>query len=317
VAEALEEDGQLRTLDGRGYWASADFPAAHVSLRTMSDDTFTIVDATRANAVVGTVDAISAPELVYPGAIYLHEGASYFVRKLDLEQKTAEVEPRVVEYYTQPVLDTNLLVRGETRRREVCGEPLTLGPATVSWATVGMKKIRFYTLESIGYRPLDLPRLKLETVAAWLAPSRPLRRRLAARGLKPVEALAGVRNLAVTVLPLLAMCEPEDVGGVVDHKNLGQPGLFLYDRYPGGLGFCEQAFHRFEELLAACRRMVAECPCESGCPSCVGLPVLRPPQQQDPDLGSGWPMPSKEAAHALLVEMLGDDGGAHCPEGRR
>jgi DEAD/DEAH box helicase domain-containing protein len=317
VAEALEEDGQLRTLDGRGYWASADFPAAHVSLRTMSDDTFTIVDATRANAVVGTVDAISAPELVYPGAIYLHEGASYFVRKLDLEQKTAEVEPRVVEYYTQPVLDTNLLVRGETRRREVCGEPLTLGPATVSWATVGMKKIRFYTLESIGYRPLDLPRLKLETVAAWLAPSRPLRRRLAARGLKPVEALAGVRNLAVTVLPLLAMCEPEDVGGVVDHKNLGQPALFLYDRYPGGLGFCEQAFHRFEELLAACRRMVAECPCESGCPSCVGLPVLRPPQQQDPDLGSGWPMPSKEAAHALLVEMLGDDGGAHCPEGRR
>jgi DEAD/DEAH box helicase domain-containing protein len=103
---------------------------------------------------------------------------------------------------------------------------------------------------------------------------------------------------------MLAMCEPEDVGGVVDHKNLGQAALFLYDRYPGGLGFCEQAYHRMEELLEACYRMVTECPCESGCPSCVGLPVLRPPQQQDPDLGSGWPMPSKEAARALLAEMM-------------
>lgn len=303
VAEALEEDGQLRTLDGRRYWASAEFPAARVSLRALSEDTFTIVDGTRANAVVGTVDAISAPELVYPGAIYLHEGESYFVRKLDLEQKTAVVEPRVVDYYTQPVLDTNLLVRGETRRRELAGEPIVLGPATVSWATVAMKKIRFYSLDAIGYRPLDLPRLKLETVATWIAPSRAIRSRLAAGGWKPVEALAGVRNLAVTVLPFLAMCEPADIGGVVDHKNLGQPALFLYDRYPGGLGFCEQAFHRFEELLEACFRMVCECPCDSGCPSCVGLPVLRPAQQQDPDLGSGWPMPSKEAARSLL-EML-------------
>ena len=304
VSRALEEDGQLRTLDGRGYWASSEFPAARVSLRTLSDDTFTIVDATRENAVVGTVDAISAPEVVYPGAIYLHEGESYYVRSLDLEQKTALVEPRVTDYYTQPVLDTNLLVRGETRQGEAGGQALTLGPVTVSWATVGMKKIRFYTLDSIGYTPLDLPRLKLETVSAWLAPSRELRARLSAQGFKPVEALAGVRNLAVTVLPLLAMCEPEDVGSVVDHKNLGQPAIFLYDRYPGGLGFCEQAFHRFDELLRACLQIVSECPCESGCPSCVGLPILRPAQQQDPDLGSGWPMPDKAAAVSLLAELV-------------
>ena len=305
VRRALEEDGQLRTLDGRGYWASSEYPAARVSLRTLSDDTFTIVDRTRENAVVGTVDAISAPELVYPGAIYLHEGESYYVRSLDLDQKTALVEPRVTDYYTQPVLDTNLLVRGETRASEVAGQPLTLGPVTVSWATVGMKKIRFYTLDSIGYTPLDLPRLKLETVSAWLAPSREIRTRLSSRGFKPIEALAGVRNLAVTVLPLLAMCEPEDVGGVVDHKNLGAPAIFLYDRYPGGLGFCEQAFHRFAELLSACREIVTECPCERGCPSCVGLPILRPAQQQDPDLGSGWPMPDKAAAICLLGELVG------------
>jgi DEAD/DEAH box helicase domain-containing protein len=91
---------------------------------------------------------------------------------------------------------------------------------------------------------------------------------------------------------------------VVDHKNLGRPAIFLYDRYPGGLGFCEQAFHRMSELLATCLQIASECPCEVGCPSCVGLPILRPAQQQDPDLGSGWPMPDKAAAISLLEQLV-------------
>jgi DEAD/DEAH box helicase domain-containing protein len=273
----------------------------------MSDDTFTIVDGTRDNEVVGTVDAISAPELVYPDAIYLHDGDSYFVRKLDLEQKVAVVEPRVVDYYTQPVLDTNLLLQGESRRRPLGTQEVAMGPATVSWATVGMKKIRFYSLDSIGYKPLDLPRLSLETVTAFLSPSDEVRKALRREKFKLIEALAGARNLAVSTLPLLAMCDPSDIGGIVDHKNLGRSTLFLYDRYPGGLGFCEQGYHRFDELLEACLHMVRDCPCEDGCPSCVGLPILRPPQQQDPDLGSGWPIPDKTAARRLLEILVEED----------
>jgi DEAD/DEAH box helicase domain-containing protein len=310
---ALAEDGQVRAIGGRWFWASTDYPAGRINLRTISDNTFTIVDATRENAVLGTVDAISAPELVFPEAIYLHEGRSYFVKKLDLEMKQAVCEPREVDYYTQPVLDTSIVV-GEAARTRAAGlaaadATLSFGEANVSWATVGMKKVRFHSLDSIGYKALDLPRLTLETVSLWFAPPAAARGAVKRAGHAPGEALSGVRNVLVTLMPLFAMCDPSDIGAVLDSKNLGEQALFVFDRYPGGLGFAEQAFHRFEELLAACRALVADCPCEDGCPSCVGLPILRPAQQQDPDLSNGWPMPSKRAARVLLDVLLGAGGG--------
>jgi DEAD/DEAH box helicase domain-containing protein len=300
---ALAEDGQVREIDRRWFWASTDYPAARINLRTIADNTFTIVDGTRENQVLGTVDAISAPELVYPEAIYLHEGRSYFVRKLDLEMKTAVCEPREVDYYTQPVLDQNIVTREASRTRPSLGSSIAYGEATVSWATIGMKKVRFHSLDSIGYKALDLPRLTLDTASLWWSPPDAVRAAVKAAGHAPGEALSGVRNLVVTLMPLFAMCDPSDIGAVLDSKNLGRQALFVFDRYPGGLGFAEQAYHRFEELLAACHALLADCPCDDGCPSCVGLPILRPPQQQDPDLSNGWPMPSKRAARAMLVAL--------------
>ncbi len=303
LLEALAEDGQVRAIDERWYWSSIDYPAARLNLRTIADNTFTIVDASRNNEVLGTVDAISAPELVFPEAIYLHEGRSYYVQKLDLEMKVAYCEPREVDYYTQPVLDTNIVVREAARTRPAAGAELSFGEATVSWNTIGMKKVRFHSLDSIGYKALDLPRLTLDTVSLWWAPPAEARAAVKASGKAPGEALSGVRNLVVTLMPLFAMCDPSDIGGVLDSKNLGKQALFVFDRYPGGLGFAEQAFHRFEELLRACRALIEDCPCDDGCPSCVGLPILRPPQQQDPDLSNGWPMPSKRATRTLLEAL--------------
>jgi len=308
LLNALAEDGQVRAIAGRWYWASVDYPAGRLNLRTIADNTFTIVDATHENRVLGTVDAISAPELVFPEAIYLHEGRSYFVQKLDLEMKVAYCEPREVDYYTQPVLDTNIVTREAARERPALESTLAFGEATVSWATVGMKKVRFHSLDSIGYKALDLPRLTLDTVSLWFVPPPAARAAVKAAGHAPGEALSGVRNLVVTLMPLFAMCDPSDIGAVLDSKNLGAQGLFVFDRYPGGLGFAEQAFHRFEELLTACRALVDDCPCDDGCPSCVGLPILRPPQQQDPDVSGGWPMPSKRAARALLDALFAPAG---------
>jgi DEAD/DEAH box helicase domain-containing protein len=301
---ALEEEGETRTIDGRSYWARPDFPAAKVNLRTISDNTYTIVDATKDNAVLGTVDAISGLELVYPEAIYLHEGESYFVRDLDLEKKVATVEPRECGYYTQPVLDTQIRVRHELRSKAWRGETVTLGEVTYAWQTVAKKKVKFGTRESIGYHPLALPRLTLETAGCWLAPEPATWSALAGRGAHPWEALSGVRNLAITLLSMLAMCDPADLGGLLDSSNLGRPTLFLFDRYPGGLGFAEQGHARLEELMAAALDHVRGCPCQSGCPSCVGLPVLHPAQQQDPDLGHARAVPSKAAAQALLELWL-------------
>jgi DEAD/DEAH box helicase domain-containing protein len=304
IVAALEQAGETHTVDGHTYWAKPGFPAATVNLRTLSGDTYTILDATRGNAVLGTVDAISALELVYPEAVYLHEGETWWVRRLDLEQKTALVEPREVDYYTQPVLDTAIRVRGELRRQDWRGERVTLGELTYSWQTVAMKKVRFHSLDSIGYHPLDLPRLTLDTTGFWLAPGPAAWQAVARRGLNPVEGLMGVRNLVVTLLAMLSMCDPSDLGGMIDSSNLGRPALFLFDRYPGGLGFCEQGWARLDELARAALEHLEACGCAEGCPACVGLPNLRPAQQQDPDLQPGRGIPGKDAARVLLRHWL-------------
>ena len=305
IAALLEEDGTMKSLDGLRYWSSADYPAGKVNLRTISDDTFTILDQGQANAVLATVDAISAPELVYPEAIYLHDGDTFFVRELDLKQKIAYVERREVDYYTQPVLDTRLklLETRETRRWNEC--EIGLGTADVSWATVAMKKIRFRSLDAIGYHPLDLPRQNLETVALWIRPEESVRAAVRVKGLNPSEGLSGLRNLLITLLPLHVMCDRPDLGGILDSGNLGEQAIFLYDRYHGGLGYAERGYGLVEELMRAALHMVEECPCDAGCPSCVGLPILRPAQQQDYDLHGGWPIPNKAAAEALLRRLLG------------
>lgn len=317
LGRLLEEEGTVKSLDGLRYWSSSEYPAGRVNLRTISDDTYTILDQTRAaappgtveagpeNAVLATVDAISAPELIYPEAIYLHEGDTYFVRELDLKQKVAYVERREVDYYTQPVLDTRLrLVESrETKRWGEC--EVGLGAANVSWATVAFKKIRFRSLDAIGYHPLDLPRLDLDTMTMWIRPDESVRAAVRTRGMNPAEGMSGLRNLLITLLPLHAMCDRPDLGGILDSANLGDQAIFLYDRYPGGLGYAECGFAIVEELLRATLRLIEDCPCEIGCPSCVGLPVLRPAQQQDYDLHGGWPIPNKAATEALLRRLLG------------
>jgi DEAD/DEAH box helicase domain-containing protein len=305
VMELLEDENKTKRIGSEYYWACGDFPAAQVSLRTMSDETYTIFDSGKDKAIIGTVDGISALELIYPEAIYLHEGASYFVKDLDLEMKAATVETTDVDYYTQPVLDNSIVVMNESDKKEWRSETVCAGDAEVSWQTVAFKKVRFYTLENVGYKKLDLPRLKINTRAMWLIPSSGTLDVLRSSNMNPIEGMAGVRNLLITVLPVHCMCDKTDVGGVIDSSNTGSPSLFIYDRYPGGMGFSEKAYSALEEVLAACLTLVSECDCAYGCPSCVGLPVLIPPQQQDPDAGYGWPIPSKEAALLLLRQMLG------------
>jgi DEAD/DEAH box helicase domain-containing protein len=304
ILQALDEAGETRTIDGHAYWAKSDFPAAKVSLRTISDNTYTIMNTREKNAVIGTVDAISALELVYPEAIYLHEGETWFVSELDLAQKAAYVEPRAVDYYTQPVLETQIRVRGELQRRDWRGESIRLGELTYSWQTVAMKKVKFRSLDSIGYHPLDLPRLTLETTGFWFAPSESAWVAVARAGHSPIEGLMGVRNLFMTLLSMLSMCDPADLQGKIDSSNLGRPTLFMFDRYPGGLGFAEQGFVRLDELAAAALDHLESCECDDGCPACVGLPTLWPAQQQDPDLGRVREIPGKGAARLLLSHWL-------------
>ena len=317
VAEILAAGGDVTRIDDRYYWSKAESPSQKTDLRTISNDTFSIVlvhpDARGSgpaagdgrHEVIGQVDSISAPELVYPNAIYLHEGESYQVRRLDFEGKVAYVERAETDYYTQPVLADTCRIRQERDRKALCGATACFGDLTVTWATVAFKKIKFHTGENIGQTALDLPSQTLETTGLWLMPDAAVLEDVRGMGLKAVEGLVGVRNLALVCLPMLAMCDRRDLSGIVESSNTGRPTAFLYDRFLGGLGFAEKGYALVGDLLAMCRRLVAECDCESGCPSCVGLANLRPPLHQDPDLDHGYPIPSKEAALALLDRLLG------------
>jgi DEAD/DEAH box helicase domain-containing protein len=311
VGRILENDGKLKNLDGLRYWCSTDFPSRSVDLRTISNDTYTILAVEAGapkdakNRAIGNVDAISGLELVYPEAVYLHEGETYFVRELDLVNKIAIVERREVDYYTQPVLDSHIRLDRERERKAWGGETVFLGEATATWQTVGFKKIQFLHLDSIGYTKLDLPVLTLPTQSLWFSPSERALAAIRGAGRNPWEGLSGLRNLLVNLLPLYVMGEKSDLGGIIDSKNLGRPAIFIFDRYTGGIGFAEKAYERFEEVLRGCLALLADCPCDGGCPSCVGLPILRPAQQQDPDLWGGWPIPDKATTRLLLEALVG------------
>jgi DEAD/DEAH box helicase domain-containing protein len=360
IASILSDSEHLSCIDDTYYYSGSQNPAQGISLRHMSDNTFSIVlcetdglavgqvaspSQTRRDDVVGAgqgatkisqdradrdaleqlerdgpiaarrrspnrhvianVDAISAPELIYPEAVYLHNGQSYFVRELDWEGRVAYVERHEMDYYTQAVLDSSVDIRRTTNQREAFeGSQLAFGEVDVSWKTVAFKKIKFSTRENIGYGTVDLPAQKLPTTAFWFSPSRGIRQQVKAAGYRPSEALCGLRNLAVVALPMIAMCDSRDISGVVDSKNLGRSSLILYDRYPGGLGYSEKGYARIDTLLKICQQMVGECTCQDGCPSCVGLPNLRPAIHSDPDLMRGYPIPDK-AATICLLEMLG------------
>ena len=306
VADLLAQDGSLTRIDDRYYWSRPESPSQRTDLRTISSDTFSIVrKAGGKSEVIGQVDATSAPELVYPNAIYLHEGASYLVRELDFAGKVAYVEAAETDYYTQPVLSDKCRIRRERERKQRPGLTACFGDLEVTWATVAFKKIKFHTNENIGQTALDLPPQTLETTGLWCMIDPEYMEDLRRAGLKPVEGLVAVRNLMLVCLPMLAMCDRRDLSGIVESANTGRPTAFLYDRFLGGLGFCENGYARIEDLLAMCRRLVAECACEDGCPSCVGLANLRPPLHQDPDLAHGYAIPSKEAALALLGRLAG------------
>lgn len=303
IVGALEQEQQLVNVKGSYFFGGGQNPAVGVSLRHMSDNTFSIVEITggKEHNVIANVDAISAPEIVYPEAVYLHNRETYLVRELDLNGKVAYVERRETHYYTQAVLESSVRVTGERAALETV-PPATLGygDVDVAWQTVAFKKIKFATRENIGLGPVDIPAQNLQTTAAWLSPSDELRVAMKADGLRASEGVCGLRNLAIVALPLVAMCDSRDLGGVVDSKNFGRTTMILYDRYPGGLGYSERGFQHMPRLLSICLEMVRDCPCPEGCPSCVGLPNLRPAIHSDPDLDRGYPMPNKQATVRLL-----------------
>ncbi len=254
--------------------------------------------------MLGQVDSISAPELVYPEAIYLHQADSYIVRELDYPMRTAKVERFDADYYTQPVLASDCRIVQPRIEADWLGGKRNFGDVLVRWQTIAFRKFKYQSMELIGQTALNLPGQEIHTTGCWLQPPAEAIRQTTAAGHRVWEALSGARNLLVVALPALAMSDRYDIGGVVDSTQLGVSVIILYDRYEGGVGYSRRGFEDADELLRLAHRLAADCPCAEGCPACVAPPNVRVAIHHDPDLYKGYEMPNKSATLALLQAWL-------------
>lgn len=301
MLEILEDEAQVRQIDNRWYYTKSGYPAAEVSLRNISDPTYTIIeDRDGRPEVIGALDEVSAFFQLHTHAVYMHNAQTYFVDKLDVDRKVAQVRQMPLDYYTQAVDETSIRVNDTELENEWRVSRTYFGEVSVSTLVMMFKKVKFEDRDSIGFENLDLPTFSLDTAGCWIVPPPEAQRLCRDHGRVPSEGLKGIANVMVEVIPLFAMCDGTDIGATIDSSNTGRPTLFVYDRHPGGIGFSEKVFEMMEEVVAASLMVVAECECDEGCPSCVGAPV--PPNGDEG--GVKGTIPDKEAALILLHALL-------------
>lgn len=301
LLEILEEERQARQLNGEWYYNQSGYPAADVSLRNINDKIYTVIEETTdGSQVIGTLDEVSSFFQLHTHAVYMHNAQTYFVDQLDVDRKIAFVSQHGLDYYTQAVDETKIKVNDTETEQSWRISRTCFGEVFVTTVVIMFKKVKFEDRDSIGWENLDLPEIKLDTAGFWIIPPRDTLRLCRKHGRVPTEGLKGIANVMAEVASLFAMCDPKDIGTTIDSSNTGSPTVYLYDRYPGGIGFSEKLFEMVEEVVTACWMVVSECPCEDGCPSCVGAPG-------PPDLGDDTTremIPDKEAALVLLHALM-------------
>jgi DEAD/DEAH box helicase domain-containing protein len=272
-AERLTEAGFLRErATGFVPRRADDYPAARVALRSASADSFILIDAS-SGEVLGTVEAERAYATVHDGAVYLHMGRSYQVLELDLDGRRALLDPFDGDYFTQAKRESMTYVERLHERREALGVTLSYGEVAYSETVLGYQRKGLQDHQVIDFQTLDLPTVEFATRALWYE----LDELIAAEPF-PAELLLGALHALehgqIAVLPLIAMCDRWDVGGLSTnaHPQTGGPTIFIYDGHPGGVGITRRGYDQFPRLVADARRLIGECPCSAGCPSCVQSP---------------------------------------------
>ncbi|MGG3891504.1 DEAD/DEAH box helicase [Metabacillus fastidiosus] len=276
ILEFLSEERVLYENADRYHWTNDSFPAHNISLRSASQENVVIIDQTNVASVkvIGEMDRFSAMTLLHEEAIYLHQGIQYQVEKLDWEEKKAFVREVDVDYFTDANLAVQLKVLevDEFQSSDIVEQGF--GDVTVQAMATIFKKIKFDTHENIGSGPIHLPEEELHTNAAWISLNDKLKEELT--GTRLEEALLGTAHVLQNIAPLLVMCDPKDLHVISQLKAVhnNKPTIFLYDRYPGGVGLSKKLFETSREMFEQAENMVRDCPCEHGCPSCIGTETM-------------------------------------------
>jgi DEAD/DEAH box helicase domain-containing protein len=296
LLEADAEAGRLRLRGGRWYWTSRKRPSAEVDLRGAGGANVRIVD-TATGALIGDVDEARAHRQVHDGAVYLHQGRTYAVSELDLDRHHALVEERgQLGYTTRPRSDTDVRVLEELEGGWWDEVEIGLARVEVTTQVTGYEVLRLGSDEVLDRHELDLPPVELRTVAVWYAiPDQLLEDAGVAFSAVP-GSLHAAEHAAIGMLPLLALCDRWDIGGLSTalHPDTGRPSVFVYDGYAGGAGLAERSYRRLAEHLRVTRGTIATCRCRDGCPSCV----------QSPKCGNGNDPLDKAGAVRVLDLLL-------------
>jgi DEAD/DEAH box helicase domain-containing protein len=310
LCDRLAEAGFLHRTGDHWHWTQEAYPADTVSLRSVTSDNFVIVDTTHETELIGEVDFSSALTFIHPKAIYLHQGQQYHVDALDFEKRKAYVKRVDVDYYTDAIRYTQVRVleRAEGDRILASGADAhavrSHGDVLVRSQVIGFKKIKFFTNENVGDGKLELPENEMHTTAFWLTLERSLVESLPFSVSDRQSGMFGLLHALESIATLLLMCDARDLGTAIGErppfmvnvhgepspgseieweeapdlkavtalaeKEFFEPNLYLYDAYPGGIGFSEPLYRTHTLLLSKTRELIAACPCENGCPSCVG-----------------------------------------------
>ena len=275
----LEEEGAVRHTGGRWFWSEEGYPSEKISLRSATADNIVIIDATGGkSAVIGEMDRPSAKELIFDNAVYLHLGRQYMVKKLDIANRTCHVERKDVEYWTDAVVKTDLEVLTEDERaapEASSGASWVLGDVLVRSRAEKYKKLRFHSHENVGFGEINLPPEEMQTRAFMVLFPPESRAGSYCANFDPATAaalLVGAARLLKELSPAFILCDPRDIGVAerIRDPHFGMPAIYLYDRYPGGTGLAEALSTRIDEIILAALERLEGCPCEGGCPSCIG-----------------------------------------------
>ncbi len=304
VLHVLADNLKIKRIGETWYHASSETPQHEISLRTYSDANVVIEDVDT-GAVLGQVDKFDAPPILHPEAIYMHRGDTYRVLDLDLERNIARVKREAVDYYTQPIGGTDVHHIDHCLREKPFGTARAYwGEVTAYFRSEMYEKIHFYSLDAISRHGLKLPTFALETMAFWIVPPEELMHRVRAADLDVHSGLRGIGYATRMLLPLFMTCDTLDFSHSIGSVNSPWNAIFVYERYPHGLGFTAKAYERLHEVMPAVLDTIRKCPCEDGCPSCVGKP-LRQYTTWNVERGEAS-VPSKRSAVMILEGVLLD-----------
>jgi DEAD/DEAH box helicase domain-containing protein len=293
VLDALVAQGALRRRPAGWFWTQPQRPSTDI--RGTGGGPITVVESGN-GALVGTVDAGAAHSTVHEGAVYLHQGRSFVVDQLDLEERVALVRPDEPPWSTSARDITDIAIVATATSRRYGPLTVSLGTVDVTNQVVSFVRRQLATGELIDEQPLDLPARDLRTSAVWYTLPQEVLDEVGLDFPAVPGAVHAAEHAAIGLLPLFATCDRWDIGGVSTalHPDTGRPTVFVYDGHPGGAGFAERGHDAVTAWLQATHDAIAACECARGCPSCV----------QSPKCGNGNEPLDKAGAITVLDLVL-------------